>query len=42
MICCHLCVLDYQTWEEVRFVAIFVCLMIKDGKKYDSLSAICA
>ena len=42
MICCHLCVRDYQRWEEVRLVATNVCLMIKDDKKYDLLPAICA
>ena len=34
-ICCHQFVLDYQRWEEVRFVATSLCSIVKDGKKYD-------
>ena len=36
-ICCQQFVLDCQRWEEVRFVATNLCLIVKDGKKYDML-----
>ena len=41
-ICCQQFVLDYPRWEEVRFVASALCLIVKDGKKYDFVaSALC-
>ena len=36
-ICCQQFVLYCQRWEETRFVAVHVCLIIKDGEKYDLL-----
>ena len=40
-ICCQQFVLDCQRWKEVRFVANNLCLIVKDGKKYDLLPAVC-
>ena len=39
MICCQQFVLYCQRWEEVRFIAIHVCLILKDGEKYDFVAA---
>ena len=36
------CTICRQRWEEVRFVASNLCLIVKDGKKYDLLPAVCA
>ena len=41
-ICCQQFVLDCQRWEEVRFVASSLSLIVKDGKKYDLLPPMCA
>ena len=40
--CCHQFVLDWQRWEEVRFVATRLCAIVKHGKKYDLLPSACA
>ena len=40
-ICGQQLVLDCQRWEEVRFVASNLCLIVKDGKKYDLLPPMC-
>ena len=42
MVCCHQSVLDCHRWEEVRCVATSLCLIVKDGKKYELLPPDCA